>query len=165
LRSVVLTLLLLGACGGASFRDGVYEDEHARYRVGSLRGGWERFEVGDNDLAFHKRGMGTISVNSTCSDYEDVPPVALLNHLLFEMTERRFLVEETVTLDGRGARHVVVQVELDGVPLELEIYLLKKDGCVFDLTHVRERSVSAEARATFVAFVQRFAVMETHPDA
>jgi hypothetical protein len=157
-------MLGLTGCGGSSFRAGVYEDGRARYRVGELPAGWRRVEVDDNDLAFHRRGMGTISVNSTCSDYEDVPGVALVNHLLFETTERRFLREEVVTLDGRGARHVIVEVELDGVPIELELFVLKKDGCVFDLGHVRGRTADAAARRTFLAFVERFAVLEVHPD-
>ena len=165
MRFAVFSALLHCAteCAGTSFRNGVYEDEHARYRVGELPQ-WQRMEVDDNDLAFHRPGMGTIGVNSTCTDYEDVPATALVNHLLFDTTSRRFLTEEVVTLDGRGARHVVVRLELDGVPLEIEVFLLKKDGCVFDLTHIRSRSAPPQARAAFLSFVQRFAVMEVHLD-
>jgi hypothetical protein len=162
---IALALSVLGCGGGSgSFRDGVYEDAHARYRVGALPSSWQRVELDDNDLAFHRRGMGTISVNSTCEDYEDVPGTALVNHLLFDTTERTFLREEEVTLDGRGARHVIVQVELDGVPVELELFVLKKDGCVFDLGHVRSRSAGPAARRSFLGFVARFAVLEVHPD-
>ena len=161
--AALLGALCLQACGGAAFHDGVYADEHARYRVGRLPPEWRRVQVDGNDLAFQRRGMGTISVNSTCSEYEDVPTVALVNHLLFETTERTFIEEETVTLDGRGARHVVVQVELDGVPVELELFVLKKDGCVFDLGHVRGRASDPAARAGFLEFVARFAVMEVYP--
>ena len=155
---------LFGCGGGASLRDGVYDDGRARYRIGSLSPEWRRVELDDNDLAFHRRGMGTISVNSTCSDYEDVPNVALVNHLLFDTSERRYLQEETVTLDGRGARHVVVQIELDGVPIEIELFVLKKDGCVFDLGHVRSRSSDPTARRGFLAFVHRFSVIQVRAD-
>ena len=154
---------LLG-CGAGALHDGVYEGEQARYRVGPLPPEWRLVQVADNDLAFHRHGMGTISVNSTCSDYEDVPESALVNHLLFDTTERRFLQEETVTLDGRGARHVIVQVELDGVPVEVELFVLKKDGCVFDLGHVRSRGSDPAARNSFLAFVARFAVLEVYSD-
>lgn len=155
-------LLQLCACAAANFHDGVYQDDHARYRVAALPPQWRRVQADDNDLAFHRAGMGTIGVNSTCTDYEDVPATALVNHLLFGTTSRRFITEETVTLDGRGARHVLLRLELDGVPLEVEIFLLQKDGCVFDLTHVRSRSAPVQARAAFVAFVEHFAVLETH---
>lgn len=162
--SLPLVFACLLGCGGGVLHDGVYEDDYARYRVGALSSEWRRVELPDNDLAFHRRGMGTISVNSTCSDYEDVPAAALVNHLLFDTTERHFLSEETVTLDGRGARHVLVQVELDGVPVELELFVLKKDGCVFDLGHVRSLGSDPAARRSFLDFVARFAVLEVRPN-
>ncbi len=161
--TLLFCLAVLVGCAGATFRDGVYSDEHVRYRVGALPASWKPVEVDGNNLAFHEPGMGTIGVNATCTEYEDVPAEALVNHLLFDTTSRRFLVEETVTLDGRGARHVVVQLELDGAPLEFEIFLLKKDGCVFDLTHIRSRTAPSAARTTFLAFVERFALLEVHP--
>jgi hypothetical protein len=161
-RLVICALLLGPACAGSSFRDGVYQDAHVRYRVGGLPD-WQRIDVEDNDLAFHSRRLGAISVNSTCSEYEDVPPSALVNHLLFEMTERRFLLEETVTLDGRGARHVIVQAELDGVPVEVELFVLKKNGCVFDLSHIRSPVAGPAARAVFLSLVGRFDVLQVNP--
>lgn len=156
-------LWALAACGGgASFRHDVYDDGIVRYRVGPRPRDMERVDVDDNDLAFYNPRLGTISVNSTCTEYEDVPEVALLNHLLFGMRERRFRVEETVTLDGRGAYHVVVDVELDGVPITLEVFLVKKDGCVYDITHIRRRDAPEAARRDFLAFVSGFRVLETH---
>ena len=163
LRLLPLLVLLTG-CGGASFDNGVYQDDHARYRVGILSPAWRRVEVEGNDLAFYRPQMGSITVNATCSEYEDVPISALVNQLLFDTTERRFLVEEVVTLDGRGARHVLMQLELDGVPLEMELYVVRKDGCVFDLVHTRSRAAAPEARSTFATFVQHFAVLKVHLD-
>lgn len=160
-----LALLACAGCGGATLRDGVYADDGVRYRVGDLPSGFSAVEVDGNDLAFHHREGGTISVNSTCTDYEDVPLSALVNHLLFETTERRFLLEELATLDGRAAQHVVVQAELDGVPIELELYVMKKNGCVIDLAHVRRRDAPLQARAAFAAFVARFALLEVRRDA
>lgn len=157
-------LATIGGCASTSFRDSVYANEHVRYRVGALDTHWRRVEVNDDDLAFYRPGMGSISVSSTCTEYEDVPVGALLNHLLFETTQRKFLLEETASLDGRGARHVLVHLELDGVPLEVEAFVLKKDGCVFDLTHVRGRTAPAVARVAFLDFVAHFAVLEVHLD-
>lgn len=158
---LAMACALVVGCGGATFANGVYDDGTVRYRVGDRAGDWERVEVEDNDLAFHHVQLGTISVNSTCEDYEDVPDIALLNHLLFGTSERRFRIEETVTVDGRGARHVVVDLELDGVPLTLEIYLLKKDGCVYDLVYTARRDIHEHGAPLFHALVQGFAVLDT----
>jgi hypothetical protein len=168
LSSVWAAVALLGgvACGAsASFKNDVYDDGVVRYRVGKLTPGFVPVGVDDNDLAWHHRGLGTVSVNSTCTDYEDVPSVALLNQLLFGTTQRVYRVDETITLDGRAAYHVIVDMELDGVPLTLNVYLLQKDGCVYDLTYIASRSSAEKGRALFEDFVQRFAVLSTHlPD-
>ena len=158
--AAVLWCALASACAGPSFRQGVFSSATTTYRVGTLGPEWEPMHVSGNDLAFHRAGLGTISVNSTCEDYEDVPSTALLNHLLFETTARRYLIEETVALDGRGARHALVRAELDGVPLELELFVMKKDGCVFDLAHIRRPDAPAADRASFLNFVQHFAVLQ-----
>jgi hypothetical protein len=160
------TALLLTACftgcGGASFRNGVFDDGIVRYRVAALPAGFRSIRVGDNDLAWHHDRLGTISINATCSDYEDVPEAALMNHLFFGTSERHYRLEETATLDGRGARHVIADVELDGVPVTLEIYLIKKDGCVYDLSHIASRSSFEAGLPVFTAFARGFAVLSTH---
>lgn len=157
-----LSGLCLGACAtSTSFHDRIFDDGTVRYRVGALAPQFTRVEVGDNDLAWHDRALGTISVNSTCRNYEDVPASALLNQLLFGTTARNFRVEEITTLDGRAARHVIVDVELDGVPVILNVYLLQKDGCVYDLAHVASQAQAERARPVFEAFVREFKVIES----
>lgn len=158
-RLTVFALLGLAACGGTTFSDGVYSDAFTRYRVGQLSAAWKPVEASGNDLAFYRHGMGTIAVNSTCREYEDVPLPALVNHLLFDTTRRNLLLEETVTLTGRGAQHVLADLELDGVPIQLELFVLRKDGCVYDLSHIRARSAGGSARGEFLAFVEGFDVL------
>ena len=162
-RSLAPLLLaaLLGGCGGASFAQGIYDDGSVRYRVGALGPGWERLEVDDNDLAWTHRTLGTLSVNSTCQSYEDVPEEALMNHLLFGTRERTYRLEETVTIDGRGGRHAVVDLELDGVPLTLEVLVFRKDGCVYDVSLITGRASFAQARTAFAALVAGFKVLRT----
>ncbi|MGD8858934.1 MAG: hypothetical protein PVI30_02915 [Myxococcales bacterium] len=162
LLAVLFTVVV--GCGGASLSGDIYDDGTVRYRVGPRGGGFERVEVEDNDLAFFHPDLGTISVNSTCRDYEDVPETALMNHLLFGTREQDFRLEETVTLDGRGARHVLVDLELDGVPLTLEVFLLRKDGCVYDISHVAARNAPPAAREAFHRLVSGFAVLSTDLD-
>lgn len=161
---VLLTGLLLACGGSATFAGNVYDDGVVRYRVGPRAPNWKRVEIEGNDLAFHDRQVGTISVNSTCKGYEDVPQTALLNHLLFGTTEREFRVDDVVTLDGRGARHAVVDLELDGVPLTLEIYVVNRDGCVYDLVYTAARDAYPRGRTSFAAFVSDFAVLDTTLD-
>ena len=157
-------LCAASACAGSShFTDGVYDDGIVRYRIATPGRDWQRVSVGDNDLAFNNEVLGTISINSTCKNYEDVPKQALMNELLFGTRERFYRTEEVVTIDGRGALHNVIDLELDGVPLTLEVYLLAKDGCVYDITRVSSRAGYEPGRRVLHAFVSSFAVLATRP--
>lgn len=168
-RSTVLAMLsaalvIAGGCATTSFQGGIYDDGVVRYRVGERAVGWQQIEVGDNDLAFHHDRFGTVSINSTCGNYSDVPEQALMNHLLFGMRERAYRSEEMTTLDGRGAWHVVVDAQLDGVPLVLEVYLVQKDGCVYDLSRISAPASFEAGRADFEHFAQGFKVLRTTLD-
>ena len=161
LGMLACALVMVGGCATATFRGGIYDDGVVRYRVGERSAGWQRIEIGDNDLAFHHKEFGTVSINSTCANYTDVPEQALMNHLLFGMRERVYRTEEMVTLDGRGAWHVVVDAQLDGVPLVLEVYLIHKDGCVYDLSRISAPSRFDAGRPDFERFARGFKVLRT----
>ena len=155
-----------GGCASSSFSNNVFDNGVVRYQVGSVGSDWERVAIEDSEvLAFRNAALRTtVSVTATCDEYEDVPEAALLNHLLFGMQERVFRMEETITVDGRGALHTVVDVQLDGVPMTLEIYLLKKDGCVYDVTLIASRTDFERARAGLHRLVSGFKVLRTTLD-
>lgn len=156
-RLGVVLLSLLGAgCARVHFDGSTVEKRLVSYRVGQLEPSWLQIHVEGTDLAFYRRGHGSIAVNATCEGYDDVPHEALVNHLLFGTTHRAYLLEEDVTLDGRGARHALIDAELDGVPVRAEVYLLTRAGCVFDLSYVSDRA--ARGRAAFTRFVEQFRV-------
>lgn len=147
------------ACGGATFRSGVYDGDEVRYRLAAALPGLERVDLSDYDVAFRLGEHGTIGISSRCHGYEDVPPRALMGHLLFGTTDRKRVLEETVTVDGRGALHVVEEVALDGVPVSLDLFVLPKDGCLFDFMFVSGRPAPAAATGTFRRLVESFELL------
>jgi hypothetical protein len=155
-------LLVAHGCAAAQFDGSLLKKRDVAYRVGALDAGFRRIQVEDNDLAFYRPGSGSIAVNALCKDYEDVPQQALLNHLLFGTTHRSYLLDEEVTLDGRAARHALIDAELDGVPLRLEVYVVRRANCVFDLSYISDRA--ARAQAQFAQFVRAFRVVDVHLD-
>ncbi len=152
----VLALSATGpGCGPRTRFDGTtFHKGELSYRVGQLSPDWRRVHLKGNDLAFYRPAYGTVSVTARCEDYDDVPMRVLFNHLLFGMTNRKYLVDEEVTLDGRGALHAVTEAELDGVPVRLENYLLVRSGCLFDLSYVS--SLSGPGSDEFTRFVRAF---------
>ena len=148
-------------CGGSTFAGGVFESSEVRYRLATQPAGFRRVDLGDDhDVAYTVASGGTVGVSSRCKGYEDVPPKALLGHLLFGTTDRERRLEETITVDGRGAYHVITDVSLDGVPVTLDIYVLPEDGCVFDFVFVSGRPVAPTAREAFGQLVRGFSLLE-----
>ncbi len=134
---MLLTLPALTGCRRVSFEDSVFSKKDVSYSVGELPGHWHRVYVQDSDLAFSETGTGrAFSINSTCEGHDDPPLPVLTRHLLMGFTERQEQAQRIIVLDGREALRSRYIAKLDGVPVELELVVLKKDGCVFDFTYV-----------------------------
>ena len=159
--ALALALLALSlACGSApSFRRGVYRDEELTFRVGSLPPPWRRVQVAGSDLAFHNDEVsGVVAVNAECNREKDPPLRQLLMQLVIGFTAREHVVEELIPLDGREALHGIVRARIDGVPMMLDLYVLKKDECLYDFSYAAPPSTFERGRAEYEAFVQGFHV-------
>ncbi|HJK92543.1 MAG TPA: hypothetical protein RMH85_10735 [Polyangiaceae bacterium LLY-WYZ-15_(1-7)] len=126
------------ACGGGTYEAGVYRDGEARYALASPGEGWRAVEVdSQNDLAWRSEGAGAvIQANASCDPNLDIPLEALTNHLLIGFTERELASQERRPMAGREALRTHLRAKLDGVPRELVLVVLKKDGCVYDFALV-----------------------------
>lgn len=150
-------LLALGACGGGgSLRDGVYRDAEATYRLDPLPSPWRQVRFAGNDLAWTDGAGSVIAVNAVCEDHGDPSLEVLTNHLLMGFEDRQILERERMTLDGRGALRTRANARLDGVPVELELTLLKKDGCVYDFVYTAPQDRFGVRAAEYRALVRSF---------
>jgi hypothetical protein len=99
----------------------------------------------------------TILVNARCTTADDgTPLVALTNHLLIGSTERETVSQEVEPFDGREALHSKVRAKWDGVPMALDIYVLKKDGCVYDFVYTSKPATFDAGASAFEPFVRSF---------
>ena len=158
---LALTLSLAGlgcsSAGAVRVEGNAVSASNLGYVFGPVDPSWRRIDVPGNDVAwFDPDTRGTIHVDHTCERTMDTPLVALVQHLLIGFTAREVVSEETIPFDGREARHVVMRARLDGVPRALELYVLKKDGCVFDLGYVAPPARFEQGRARFDSFVRGF---------
>ncbi|WP_224372902.1 hypothetical protein [Hyalangium versicolor] len=139
-------LLATTGCRRVRFEDSVFTKKQVSYKVGELPNYWHRVFVEGNDLAFSEQDTGrALSINSTCEGHDDPPLPVLIRHLLMGFTDRQEVSQQLVPLDGREAMRSRHTAKLDGVPVDLELVVLKKDGCVFDFTYVAPPG-QAEAR-------------------
>ena len=143
-------------CGGPSFDGSVYRGKDVSFRVGPLAGAWRRIEVDGALLAFRDDPSdATIAMNGRCGvDGDDVPLHALTHHLFLNFTKRQVESQKTLTLDGREALRTELTAELDGVPRRFVVYVLKKDGCVYDFMWIG--ADGALDSSDFQRFVQGF---------
>lgn len=132
--------------------------DEVNYRIGPTGSDWRRVDVADGpDVAWEVGNTGVlVHVYHACGRNMDSPLPALVQQLLIGFTDREFVEEETIPFDGREARHVLVRAKLDGAPVLIELFVLKKDGCVFDLSCVGAPDRVMATRATFRTFVDGF---------
>jgi hypothetical protein len=152
------TLSVLAACGGSSLKGSVYRADGLAFRLGETPSTWRRIKVTNTRLAFRDdQAESTILVNGRCGhDGDDVPLLALTKHLFMSFTERETLEQEVIPMDGREAMHTVMRAKLDGVPKMFDAYVLKKDGCVYDLVGIWAVERFENYRAAFENFASGF---------
>jgi hypothetical protein len=163
----LLFAAVLGAAGcGAGLTGDIFHGDGYAFRIGVLPEGWQRIDVTHTALAFRDaRDGGTIAVNGRCGvDGEDVPLAALTQHLFIRFTDREILEQAVVPFDQREAMRTVLTAKLDGVPMQFDVWVLKKDGCVYDLAFMAAPPRFARGAAEFERFVHAFATVSPHAD-
>src|SRR5690606_1710380 len=154
----VLGLPLLVAALGCSpkFDGRVYENGALSFRVGPTPDSWRPIEVEQALLAYRDdRNAATVAIGGRCHKAgDDVPPAALTHHLFLHFTERQVHSQQRLELAGRESLRTELTASLDGVPKHYVVYVLKKDGCVFDFMLIAD-SEAADV-AGFDAFVSGF---------
>lgn len=147
------------ACGGSAYEGSVYRDPEAAFEVPPPPQGWSAIDVeGSNDLAWASDQLAAvIQVNASCDPSLDIPLRSLTQQLLIGFTEREVIAEETIPMDSREALRTHLYAKLDGVRRELLLYVLKKDGCVYDFSLVAPPGSSfTSARQTYEELVGGF---------
>lgn len=159
-RAALLVLALAGCGPDGSFVDGVYRDREVAYRVGPLAPAWRRVRIGGGHLAFHHHDGGSILANATCERIDDVPLDVLTNHLLFGIERRAERSRTLFPLDGRSAIRTVLDGSLDGVAVTLDLVVVKKDGCVYDLQLIAGPAAYPARRPDFDRLLAGFAKVQ-----
>lgn len=149
---------LAGCGGGARYVGGEFRDGDVRFTV-QPPSGWRAISVASaNDLAWSQDDAGAVlQINGDCDPSLDIPLVALTNHLLVGFTEREIVEQTLVDIDGREALRTHVVAKLDGVPRELLLHVMKKNGCTYDFALVAPPGERfAQARASYDVVLQSF---------
>jgi hypothetical protein len=141
-------------CAHETWSGGALHKEGRTVTLGPVPPTWQRIDVGGADLAFRDSGReGSALFDVGCDHHDDDAPLSVLTeHLIMGTTERQFDAQDVIPLDGREAMHSLLRAKLDGVSMRYDIYVLKKDGCVYDLVYVAPPERFADGSSEFERF-------------
>jgi hypothetical protein len=150
--------LAIFACSSATWDGRVYRGGSVNFRAGQVPEGWRRINSDNSLLTFRDSPRDlVITVNGRCGkDGDDVPLEALTQHLFMYFTERQIAATTRVALDGREALRTELSAKLDGVARRFVVFVLKKNGCIYDFILIAGPSADDKARAEFDQFVAGF---------
>jgi hypothetical protein len=154
--SAWIVLALTASCATSTFVGNIYRDPHTAFGLGDIPSTWHRFDLSGANLAFRDDSGGTILINGICEDIEDVSLDVLTNQALFGVEHQQMVSRNLITLDGRDALRTRLTGTMDGVPVELELVVVKKDNCTYDFQLVASPSVFSSNQPGFDRVVQGF---------
>ena len=160
-----LTLLAL-LCSGCpksergTYEGGTYRGKDAQFTHGQLPENWQPTQVAGLDVAFYHPAYGaTVGVSTICEDVDETSLEGLAQQELVGIEKRAFLEQGHLDVDGRQAVEWVVGGTVDGVEIRLNLVVLRKGKCVYDLNLVGKPATFELARADFRGFVGGFKVV------
>lgn len=91
-----------------------------------------------------------------CDDQGDSSLEQYTDHLRIDWTQWKPLERHEERLAGRAALRTVSQGRLDGVLLQCEFVVMKKNGCLFDFMYVARPDAFENGRSQFQKVVEGF---------
>ncbi len=155
----LVALACVGLFGCAvTYKDGYFAKDGLKYHVAKLdEAQWRRVDFSGNDLAWvHVGSPHVLAMNATCDEHGDPPLDVLTTHLTFGFTDKELKLRSDKLLDGREALFSQYTAKLDGVEVELELVVVKKNGCVHDFMYVAPLGHLEDQRPAFENLLNEF---------
>lgn len=136
----------------------VYLDRNHHYKVGFLPEGWKLTKDKGPGIIFRdQNSKAIIATEAICGDaFEDLSLGLLTSHLLAGLKEVKKIREEIWKISDREALTTLVSADLDGVPVEINIAVIKKNGCQFDFLATTRPEFGESVSKDFETFVKGF---------
>lgn len=163
----MLAIGLLGGCAGWRDQGDTYyapatgkrSKQEATYRFGTPSGDWRPLrKMDDVQVAWIDPGIvGVIELHAQCDEQGDSSLAQYTDHLRIDWSEWKVVSQEEAKLIGRTALHTTVDADLDGIKRRHELWVVKKNGCLFDLRYSADPARFDQGKAEFARVVSGFA--------
>ncbi len=141
------------------YKPGKVITQGGSYGVGVLPAGWRRVQIKPyRTLSFRNDALeSTITTDAFCDGaFEDASLKTLTTHLHMGLDEQKNINQKELTLSDRAALRTIVQGKVDGVLINLDTVVIKKDTCLFDFALVADPTKYAQASSDFEKFYGAF---------
>lgn len=137
-------LLILPSCFGMNrtggvmmYRAGIAETGIGRFAVPRLPPPWKGPKLRLRQLVHENNAIeATIVTDALCGPkFDDAPLPRLAEELFQKLQQKKILSEKNLVLDGRAALRVHGKGRIDGVPMEMDVVVMKKDFCLYDFAY------------------------------
>lgn len=145
--------------GVMSYRGNRVFIRHDRwYYVGKLPEGWKGLKTRVRSASWYNEDLrSTISTSVLCqASVGDGPLKSVAAEVAGAVERREVSDEREFMLDGRGALRETVKGMVDGVPVEMDVVVVKKNYCAFDFIAVGPPEMIPDVRPVFEDFFNGF---------
>ncbi len=139
-------------------QDKVYIKGGKHYLVGQLPSQWQRVQVSQNVITFYnKQDEASITTDAFCGEsFVDRPLDILASELASALTDLNTISTDRFMLDKRESYRQKVFGKMDGVPVKMDIVVIKKNSCNFDFVAVMPPKNSTKITKDFEQFFNGF---------
>lgn len=165
MRWILLLSLFIFSCLGVDRRGGILKYSGGevttglgRFTVGKLAPSWKGPKIRWKQLIHENDAMGaTIVTDALCGPkFQDAPLSRLARDLFDRLENKRLGEEKDFTLDGRRALRLQGSGALDGVPIRMDVVVMKKDFCLYDFVYFAPPETFARGFGDFEGYLNGF---------
>lgn len=117
---------------------------------------WKAIDRHESDKAFRLPSNNVVTVTSSCNRATDVPLDVLTRHLLIGGRNIESVEKRNITVDGAEGLFSRVRANYDKVRAYLLLFVLPKEGCVYDFSLVSNKLIPDRDIDDFLVFVKSF---------
>ena len=120
---------------------------------------FKKMDSDQADQAWQNSKNGnTIAVLSECSETRDPTLTGIESETINALTNPEILHTEKIQFADRGALRTLVEGQVDGVSVKMEILTLKKNSCSYTLSYIGRSKTFDSDRAVFEQYLKGFVI-------
>jgi len=108
----------------------------------------------------HKQLAAGITISVTCDREREVPLDILTRHLFFGFKNMEILHQEPQALNGVPALKTVARASLDGREVQVHSYVVRRDGCIYDMVYVASPQDYSRGEPSFARMMAGFRFLQ-----